>query len=172
MQHHALKLATALLGMTVVAACGSSKTTAPANITYVATLRGTNEVPSNSSPGTGSWTGTLNPSTKVLTYTMTFQGLSGTASLSHIHGPATATTNAGVLVNFAAPPTGHTGTLTLNGSSGGASGTLNLGTAPISATISGDSLLKLLDAGALYVNVHSSPSFGGGEIRGMISRQP
>jgi len=171
MHKQTLTLVTAFLGIAVVAACGSDKTTAPANITYVANLKGTNEVPSNSSPGTGTWTGVLNPSTKVLTYTLTFSGLTGTASASHIHGPAAAGVNANVLVNFAAPPTGHTGTLTLNGSSGGATGTLNLGTAPISATISGDSLIKLLDAGALYVNVHSSPSFGGGEIRGQIARQ-
>ena len=40
----------------------------------------------------------------------------------------------------------------------------------VTATVSGDSLRKLLDLGLLYVNVHSQ-TFQGGEIRGQITRQ-
>jgi hypothetical protein len=43
-------------------------------------------------------------------------------------------------------------------------------TLAITPTVSGDSLLKLFDAGMVYVNVHT-PSNGGGEIRGQITRQ-
>jgi hypothetical protein len=40
----------------------------------------------------------------------------------------------------------------------------------ITATVSGDSLKTLLDAGQLYVNVHTVAN-GGGEIRGQIAKQ-
>jgi hypothetical protein len=170
MQQRAWMLVVAVVGIGFVAACDDDEPTAPSNITYTATLRGTTEVPTNTSAGTGLWTGVYNPTTKIVTYTMTFQGLSGTASASHIHGPATPTTSVGVIFNFASPPTGHTGTLTLSGASGSANGTINIANA-ITATISGDSLIKMFDAGAAYVNVHSTPNFGGGEIRGTITRQ-
>jgi hypothetical protein len=36
-----------------------------------------------------------------LTFNTTYRGLSGTASASHIHGPASIATSAGVLINLA-----------------------------------------------------------------------
>jgi hypothetical protein len=53
-----------------------------------------------------------------------------------------------------------------------ASGTIDLNQ-PISngsSSISGDSLLTLLNAGLLYTNVHTAAN-PGGEIRGQITRQ-
>ena len=64
-------------------------------------------------------------------------------------------------------------TITLGATSGSASGSINLATqaaTPPSLTISGDSLLKAMNAGQAYVNVHTS-QYGAGEIRGQIVKQ-
>ena len=176
MQKHALRLATALLGIGIVVACGGDKVTAPANIVYVANLRPANEVLANgnsagvvSPNGTGTWTGTLNPSTNVLSWTMTFSGLTTNSIASHIHAQAPATTTANVVLNFA---TFAGSTITLGAPSGTASGSINLATATVGTglTITGDSLRKAIDAGQAYVNVHSS-QYTGGEIRGQIVKQ-
>ena len=176
MQKHALTMATALLGAGLMTACGSSKSTGPSNITYVANLAASNEVLQNGSSanvvssGTGKWTGTLNPTTNVLSWTMTFSGLGSNSSLSHIHAQAPTTTTASVVLNFA---TFAGSTVTLGATSGTASGSINIATqaaTPPSLTISGDSLLKAINAGQAYVNVHTT-QYGAGEIRGQIVKQ-
>ena len=171
MQKHALILATAILGVGLVVACGSDKPTQPANITYTATLAGANEKPTAvTTSATGTFTGTLNPTTNTFSWTVTFSGLTSNATLAHIHGPADVNTATGVIVNFASP-TGGTGTLTVGAPSGTATGSISLaGAVNASGTINGDSLRKLLDAGLTYANVHSV-NFGAGEIRGQITRQ-
>ena len=44
--------------------------------------------PANTSPGTGTLTGTYNSSTNKLVYNITWTGLTGTAAALHFHGPA------------------------------------------------------------------------------------
>lgn len=172
MQKHALTLATALLGVGILTACGSSKTTQPSNITYVATLSGANERPTpNSSTATGTWTGVLNPTTNILTYTLTYSGLTPNSSGAHIHAQSDATGTANVVLNFATFA-GATTAFTTGNTSGSAAGAVNMSGGTVTGlTITGDSLRKVLDAGMAYVNVHSTPSFGGGEIRGQVHRQ-
>jgi len=163
------------LAFAATASCNDS--TEPSNtISYVANLRASNEVNANgtsanvNSPNsTGTWTGTLNTSTNVLSWTMTYSGLVANSSASHIHAQAPTTSTANVVLNFA---TFSGSTITLGATSGTASGSINLGTAatPPSLTISGDSLRKAIDAGQAYVNVHSS-QYGAGEIRGQIVKQ-
>jgi hypothetical protein len=176
MQKRVLTLATAIIGGAFIIACGSDKPTAPSNITYKATLAASNEVLANGnsagvvSSGTGTWTGTLNPTTNVLSWTMTFSGLTANSSASHIHAQGGTNTTANVVLNFA---TFAGSTITLGAPSGTASGSINLATAVpgTGLTISGDSLLKAINAGQAYVNVHSVGQYSGGEIRGQIVKQ-
>jgi CHRD domain-containing protein len=134
---------------------------------YSATLSGANERPNPvTSNGTGTFEATLDEN-NILHYAITFSGLTSNSTLAHIHGPATAAQAIGVLVNFDAAGSGRV--ITLGATSGTAAGTIDLNAA-ITTTVSGDSLLKLLNNGNSYVNIHSV-NFGAGEIRGQIIRQ-
>jgi CHRD domain-containing protein len=174
MEKHMLTVASAL-GLGFVVACGSSKSTAPNTITYTADLKPSNEVQANGtsagvvSSGSGTWTGKLDPSTNIMTWTMSFTGLTTNSTVSHIHAQAPTTTTAGVALNFGTFPGS---TIQLGGTSGTGSGSINLATATTGTglTISGDSLRKAMDAGQAYVNVHST-QYPAGEIRGQIVKQ-
>jgi hypothetical protein len=131
-------------------------TTAPAPPTFVASLNGASEVPPKAVAGTGTATIVKNGAT--YTYTITYAGMSGPLNGAHIHGPATATTNAVVIVPFDVTGAGPTGTLT-----GTFSSTNN-------AAISNDSLDVLMRTGGAYVNLHTGANIGG-EIRGQLSQQ-
>lgn len=155
-----------------IVSCDDDDPTGPSNIVYTATLSGANERPTpNSSTATGTWTGTLNPTTNVMTYTLTYSGLSGNTSGGHIHAQADANTSVGVVLNFATFA-GATTAFTNGNTAGTAAGAVNMaGGTATGLTITGDSLRKAMDAGMAYVNVHSTPNFTGGEIRGQIHRQ-
>jgi hypothetical protein len=118
-------------------------------ITFKADLASAAEVPPVTSPGKGSATASLDTTTKTLTWTVTYSGLSGPATAGHIHGPAALGANAGVLVPF--------------------SGDL---ASPIkgSATLT-DAQVSDLEAGKLYVNLHTAANKPG-EIRGQLLRTP
>ncbi len=118
---------------------------------YKATLSGGAEVPAVVTPATG--TAILSVDGDTLTYFVSYSDLQAAATASHIHGPAPATGNAGVMVGFKA-----SGAL---GTSGVFSGTATL-TAPQKANI---------EAGQTYVNVHSG-AHGSGEIRGQVTPSP
>jgi hypothetical protein len=87
-----------------------------------------------------------------LTFSVNYQGLSGVASMAHIHGPASPGQNAGVLIDLAP----------FNGGAFGTSGTLT-GTLPLNPA----QLAAVID-GQTYVNIHT-PANGDGEIRGQIA---
>lgn len=110
----------------------------------------------------------LHPTTKVVSYAFTWNGLSGLTTGVHLHGPADANAVAPVIVDFEALPAGATGSV-IREANGSATGELDL-TRTVTATISGDSLVKLLDAGLVYVDAHTDAS-PGGEIRGRITRR-
>lgn len=137
-------------------------------VTFKATLSGANETPAVTSPATGTFTATLDTSTNVFTYDVTYTGLVANVTAGHIHGPAPTTTTGGVILNFATLPGA---TFTTGAQAGAAHGvvTLNSGT-QISTTVNGDSLKKLLFAGMSYANIHTTTN-GGGEIRGQITKQ-
>jgi hypothetical protein len=145
------------------AACNDS--TAPDDtITYVATLSGANERPNPvTTAATGTATYSLNG--KLLTYTVTVTGLTSNVTMSHIHVGSSAVAGP-IIVPYAPLPAIQNGLVT--------TGVIDL-SKPVTAgtaatTISGDSLLVLLNNGNAYTNVHTA-NFGGGEIRGQIIRQ-
>jgi len=166
MRGRALFLFAAAAGL--AAACEDS--TDP-DATYSATLLGANERPNAvTTTATGTFSATLDDN-GILTYTVSFTGLTSNSNNAHIHGPIPATGNATapVLVDFNQPTSGRT--ITLGATSGTGSGTIDLKlAAPNNANVSGDSLKVLLNTAKLYVNVHSANN-GGGEILGNIIKQ-
>ena len=173
MQQRAWMLVAAVVGIAIVAACNDKEVTGPSNITYTATLNSNNELPTSTGAkpatgATGTWTGVLNPSTNVMTWTLAFTGLSANSPGGHIHAQASTTQNASVVLNFATFPGGNFATGTTSGTF---TGTVNMTSAVgTGLTITGDSLRKAMDAGMAYVNVHST-NWTGGEIRGQIVKQ-
>jgi hypothetical protein len=136
---------------------------------FTATLSGESEVPANASTATGEAEITLVGPT--LLYRVDVEGLSN-AVMAHIHGPAAADENAGVIVNLC----GTTGTPAC-ASGAPYTGVLTAGTAN-NFGIPFDSLVVLLRNGSAYVNVHTNDNTGSqntgpgdlavGEIRGQI----
>lgn len=115
---------------------------APKTATYTATLAPGAGIVSS---GKGTGTFTYDPATHVLTYNVTYQGLSGAAAAAHIHGPAGPGENGPPVVPFANAASPITGTATLT-----------------------DAQAADLAAGKWYVNVHTAANRGG-EIRGQIT---
>lgn len=127
-----------------------------APVTYVAHMDGANETPANKTTGTGTATFVLNGTR--LRFTVTVHGLTGPATMAHIHlGKAGAS----------GPPVYG---FTIKHVAGGtlAQGYINLAK-DVSKGVSGDSLKTLLNNGSAYVNVHTAAN-PGGEIRGQIEK--
>jgi hypothetical protein len=114
-----------------------------------ATLSSASEVPPNSSTGTGTLEATVDEGSKLLTWTVTYSGLTGPATGGHFHGPAISGSNASVA-------------LPLSGSLA----------SPIkgSATLNPAQMADLM-AGRWYVNLHTAAN-PGGEIRGQVMVKP
>jgi hypothetical protein len=110
-----------------------------------ADIAGTNEVPPTQSAGKGSLDATFDTTSKLLTYTVTYSGLTGPATAAHFHGPAAAGANAGVAVPVQGPlasPIKGTATLT-------------------------DAQAADLEAGKYYFNIHTDANKSG-EVRGQV----
>jgi len=107
-------------------------------------LDGRQSVPPTRSAGAGTMTAKLYPSTRALTYTVEYAGLSGPASAAHFHGPAAPGANAGVAAPFANPASPINGTVTLT-----------------------DAQVDDVMAGKWYANVHTAAN-PNGEIRGQL----
>jgi hypothetical protein len=138
-------------------------------VNFSATLTGAQENPAVTTAGTGTFTATLDTSTNVFTYNVTYTGLNANVNNGHIHGPAPVGTNTGVILNFATLPGA---TFVQGATAGTATGTVVLNaTTQISTTVNGDSLRKLLFAGQTYANIHTT-AHQGGEIRGQITKNP
>ena len=116
-------------------------------VKYHAALTTGAEVPPKTTDGKGTLDATLDTTTKVLTYDLTFSGLTGPATAAHLHGPAAPGVNAGVLVPFPAPIT-----------------------SPVhgTATLTDGQVTDLMD-GKMYANVHTAAN-PGGEIRGQVTK--
>ncbi|MNC87134.1 CHRD domain protein [compost metagenome] len=110
---------------------------------------------------TGTLTAALDQRTLQWSYTVGWESLSSAPTSVHLHGPADATAVAEMLAELNNADTELTPT-------SAATGTLDL-TATVTPTVSGDSLRKLLNAGQVYVDVHTVNNVEG-EIRGQLVR--
>jgi len=180
MHIRATVLTIAAAAVTAVA-CGSDKTTQPISkiVTFTAALNPAGELGAtlNGNPsGTGTFQATLDTSTHQFTYTLQFSGLTSNVNNAHIHGPFVvggAANSAGVILNFNNTAAGLSIVGLNSATSGSSTGTVSLvasNTAIGTAAIHGDSIEKLLLAGATYVNVHTTTN-PGGEIRAQILKQ-
>ncbi|HET9425839.1 MAG TPA: CHRD domain-containing protein [Gemmatimonadaceae bacterium] len=162
-----------LCALALVAVVACDDTTEPVSkiVTFKATLTPSAEVPTPpvASSGSGTFTATLDTSTNVFTYDLTFTGLTSAVNNGHIHGPAATGVTAGSTINFNTL-TGATFSFGQTSGTGHGTVVLSSGTA-ITSTINGDSLKKLLFAGLTYANIHTT-SNPAGEIRGQITKQP
>ena len=73
----------------------------PATKTFHAELSGSHEVPPVDTRGSGNADFSLDPESKRLTWTMSYQGLTSEAVAAHIHGPARPGYDAAVLIDLA-----------------------------------------------------------------------
>ena len=134
-------------GMLLMQSCKKdTPTPANPNVNFAATLTGASETPVNASAATATFTGTYNTNTKVLTYTLTYAGITPTAW--HIHNglpgvPGGVEFSLGAIVPSP----------------------LSSATAAFTTTEESD-----LMENKLYVNIHST-AFPNGEIRGQLNKQ-
>ena len=144
------RLAAATLVFSALLATGSAALAS--TLSFKAHLTGGGEAPRNDSPGTAELDATLDTATNLLTWTVTYVGLTGAPIGAHFHGPIswsglTPEENAPIQIgtpgNLASPFKG-------------------------SVTIT-DVQAKDLRDGRWYFNVHT-PKFPAGEVRGPVYR--
>ncbi len=123
---------------------------------YTATMNAASETPANASTATGTANFVLNGNE--LHFTVTVNGLSGPATMAHIH----------VGAKGAAGPPVYSFDIKKMASGTLAEGDIDL-TKEVSKGVSGDSLKTLLNNGDAYVNVHTA-AHPGGEIRGQVMK--
>lgn len=114
-------------------------------------LTGAQEVPANGSSATGIANVSYNKKTKRLSYYLSWNGLAGTPTGAHIHGPAAPGVNAPVIHNFfSLIPTTTSGAFS-------------------NSVVFDEVVLKEADLlnGLYYFNIHNA-TFPGGEIRVQI----
>lgn len=116
-------------------------------INFSANLTADQEVPPTTSTGTGTIEATFDTDSKLFSYTVTYEGLTGPATAAHFHGPADPGENADPVVpiegDLASPIKGE---VTLD-----------------------DTQATDLQAGKWYFNVHTEAN-PGGEIRAQVTR--
>ena len=109
---------------------------------------GAQEVPPVNTPATGTLTGTYNSATNVLTYSISWTGLTGAPTMMHFHGPAGVGEINSPIVHITGYPQQTTGTVS--------------GTANVEESMEQDLLNE-----RWYYNLHT-PTHGGGEIRAQV----
>jgi hypothetical protein len=117
-------------------------------VKFHTTLAAASEVPPSKSTGSGEATVSLDTATHEITYDVTFKGFSSDVTAAHIHGPAAAGKNAGVVV-----PLGNAPKSPIHG------------TAKLTAEQESQ-----LTEGMYYVNVHTKNN-PGGAIRGQLTKE-
>ena len=141
-----------LAAMLLAAPLGASAATEH----FHAVLLGASEVPPTGAAGAGTLDATLDTSSRALTYTLSWSGLTGPATMAHFHGPAAPGVAAGVQVAIREKT--------------------NPGiNAPLTSPVNTQAILTTdqvaqLEHGDWYVNVHST-QFPKGELRGQVLKQ-
>lgn len=133
---------------------------------YVAELRGSNEVPANTSTAVGRVVLLVSRDGSYAEYSAEASGLSGGIRGGHFHRAA-AGVNGGIVLSFFFNADGSENRTPTPGTTD-----LEINKA-IARTITKaqlDPILADLRAGNIYANVHT-PNFPGGEIRGQLVRQ-
>ena len=111
-------------------------------LTFTAHMDGASAVPPDDSKATATADVKVDTAAKTISWTIKVTGLTGAPTMAHFHGPAA--------VGVSAPPEIDI------------SKSIESGTAPIT-----DTQLADLQAGKLYLNIHTA-KFPGGEIRGQV----
>jgi hypothetical protein len=114
-------------------------------VSYQAELTGAAEVPPNDSDGTGSVAASFDPETKLLKWTIEYDGLTGPTTAAHFHGPADPDANAPPVIPIE-------GDLT----------TPITGEATLTEEQAGE-----LETGKWYFNLHTA-QYPDGELRGQL----
>lgn len=132
--------------VSAVAAWSVASKAAPES--FKVSLTGAQQVPPVETSGSGTADLTYDPATRMVTWSITYSGLSAPATMAHFHGPAAAGKNGPVTIWLS-----------------------NKGTPPASP-IKGEAALTpeqaaQFTAGDWYINVHTS-AHPGGEIRGQV----
>jgi hypothetical protein len=133
-------------------------------------LSGYQENPDISSTGTGSFTATIDDDAQTITYELSYSALQGgTAAAAHIHFAKRAV-NGGVVAFLcgggdkpACPATSGTVTGVID-----AADVIGPASQGIAAGEFGE-FVAAIRAGHTYVNVHTTPTYPGGEIRAQIN---
>ena len=138
-----------ILAACLTAVAAWTVTSKAASQSFKVTLNGAQQVPPVQTPATGTAELTYDPGTRVLTWTLSYSGLSGPATMAHFHGPAAAGKN-GPPVIWLSP----------KGS-------------PVQAPVKGEATLtpeqaEQFSAGEWYINVHTQ-DHQAGEIRGQVA---
>ena len=130
-----------------VAAAGFAATAAHSEmISLSAELSGANEVPPHEGAASGMAEAMLDTGTRVLTFSIVFQDITGPVIGAHLHGPVGVDANAGILIPFETKGSPIEG----------------------SAELTEDQASAVLD-GLTYVNIHTE-SHPGGELRGQLTQ--
>ena len=136
-------------GMAALACAAAMAMASPsmaAMMNFKADLSGKSEVPPNTASATGTVTATYDTDSKKLTWKGSYTGLSGPATAAHLHGPAPAGKNAGVMIPINPHGPSFEGSATLT-----------------------EPQAKALMDGDLYVNIHTAANKAG-EIRGQLTK--
>ena len=131
-----------------LACAGAMAVAQAAPLSFTVPLTGAQQVPAVQTSGSGTAKISYDPASRVVTWSISYSGLSSPATMAHFHGPAPAGKNAGVEV-----------WLSKKGEA-------------VSSPIEGQATLspaeaKTFLAGEMYVNIHTK-DHPAGEIRGQV----
>jgi CHRD domain len=142
---HTTIIRSVLIGLALSVLVAANSAAVAETITYKAVLNAQNQPTLNDSKGTGTAEVTYDTTSKTLTWTINFDGLTGPSTMAHFHGPAAPGANAGVVLMIGTNPTSPAkGTATLT-----------------------DAQAADLQGGRWYINIHTNANRGG-EIRGQV----